>query len=87
MLEWDPKDCSSQAPRPRDSPGKDAGVGCHFLLRGSFPTPGSNPGLLHWQEDSEARAANDRHTAEHRGLYSGLRGDLDGKELQRRGDA
>ena len=23
------------------------GVGCHFLLRGIFPTQGSNPGLLH----------------------------------------
>ena len=24
---------------------------CHFLLQGIFPTQGSNPGLLHWQED------------------------------------
>ena len=31
-----------------DSPGKDAGVGCHVLLQGIFPTQGSNPGLLHW---------------------------------------
>ena len=23
---------------PRDSPGKDTGVGCHFLLQGIFPT-------------------------------------------------
>ena len=29
-----------------DSPGKDAGVGCHALLQGIFPTKGWNPGLL-----------------------------------------
>ena len=32
---------------PWDSPSKDTGVGCHALLRGIFPTQGSNPGLLH----------------------------------------
>ena len=30
-----------------DSPGKNTRVGCHALLRGIFPTQGSNPGLLH----------------------------------------
>ena len=30
---------------PRDSPGKNTGVGCHALLQGIFPTQGSNPGL------------------------------------------
>ena len=30
-----------------DSPGKNSGVGCHFLLQGIFPTQGSNPGLPH----------------------------------------
>ena len=30
-----------------DSPGKNAGVGCHALLQGIFPTQGSNPGLPH----------------------------------------
>ena len=29
-----------------DSPGKNTGVGCHFLLQGIFPTQGSNPSLL-----------------------------------------
>ena len=29
------------------SPGKNAGVGCHALLQGIFPTQGSNPGLPH----------------------------------------
>ena len=32
---------------PWDFPGKNTGVGCHFLLQGIFPTQGSNPGLLH----------------------------------------
>ena len=31
---------------PRDSPGKNDEVGCHFLLQGIFPTQGSNPHLL-----------------------------------------
>ena len=30
-----------------DFPGKNTGVGCHFLLQGSFLTQGLNPGLLH----------------------------------------
>ena len=30
-----------------DSPGKNAGVGCHFLLQGIFPTQGSKPCLVH----------------------------------------
>ena len=37
---------------PWDFPGKNTGVGCHFLLQGIFPTQGSNPHLLHWQADS-----------------------------------
>ena len=40
---------------PWDSPGKNTGVGCHFLLQGMFPTQGSNLRLLcllHWQADS-----------------------------------
>ena len=32
---------------PWDSPGKNSGVGCHFLLQGILPTQGSNPRLLH----------------------------------------
>ena len=35
-----------------DSPGKNTGVGCHFLLLGIFPTQGLNLCLLHWQADS-----------------------------------
>ena len=40
---------------PWDSPGKNTGVGCHFLLQGIFPTQVSNPcllSLLHWQAGS-----------------------------------
>ena len=32
-----------QAPRPWDSPGKNARVGCHVLLQVTFPTQGLNP--------------------------------------------
>ena len=31
---------------PWNSPGKNTGMGCHFLLQGIFPTQGLNPGLL-----------------------------------------
>ena len=40
---------------PWDTPGKNFGVGCHFLLQGIFLTQGSNPHhlcLLHWQAGS-----------------------------------
>ena len=40
---------------PWDLPGKNTGVGCHFLLQGIFPIQGSNldlSRLLHWQKDS-----------------------------------
>ena len=32
---------------PWDSPGKNTGVSCHFLLQGIFPNQGPNPHLLH----------------------------------------
>ena len=35
---------------PWDSPGKNTGVGCHFLLQGIFPTQESNPGLPHCRQ-------------------------------------
>ena len=35
-----------------DSPGKNTGVGCHFLSHGIIPTPRLNPHLLHFQADS-----------------------------------
>ena len=35
-----------------DVPGKNTGVGGHFLLQGMFQTQGSNSRLLHWQTGS-----------------------------------
>ena len=35
---------------PWDSPGKNTGVGCHFLLQGIFPTQESNLGLPHCRQ-------------------------------------
>ena len=32
---------------PSNSPGKNTGVGCHFLLQGIFPVQGSDLRLLH----------------------------------------
>ena len=40
---------------PWDSPGRNTGVGCHFLLQGFFPTQRWNPCvlcILHWQASS-----------------------------------
>ena len=40
---------------PRDSPGRNTGVGCHALLQGIFLTKGSNQHLLHhlpWEAGS-----------------------------------
>ena len=40
---------TEEAGRPQswDSPGKNTGVDCHFLLQGIFPTQELNPGILH----------------------------------------
>ena len=35
---------------PWNSPGKNTGVGCHFLLQGIFLIQGSNPGLPHCRQ-------------------------------------
>ena len=37
---------------PWNFPGRNTGVGCHFLLQGIFPTQGLNLHLLHWWVDS-----------------------------------
>ena len=50
---WQPRGLQPIRPLcPWDSPGKNTGVGCHFLLQGTFPTQGSNPWLLLCQADS-----------------------------------
>ena len=47
----DPVSCSPPGSSVHGaSPGKNAGVGCHFLLQGIFPTQGSNPGLPHCRQ-------------------------------------
>ena len=44
----DPIDCSPLGTSVQgDSPGKNTGVGCYFLLQGIFPSRGSNPSLPH----------------------------------------
>ena len=40
---------------PWDFPGKNTGVGCHFLLQEIFLTQGSNPGLLALAESLATR--------------------------------
>ena len=47
-----PMDCSlpGSSIHPWDFPGKSTGVGCHFLLQGTFPTQGSNPVLPHCRQ-------------------------------------
>ena len=45
-----PWSVACQAPLSMDSPGKNTGVGCHFLLQGIFPTQETNPGLLHCRQ-------------------------------------
>ena len=41
-----PMDYSHPGSSPGNFPGENAGVGCHFLRQGVFPTQGSNPHLL-----------------------------------------
>ena len=52
----DPVDCGPPGfSVHEESPGKNIGVGCHFLLQGILPTQGSNLyllHLLHWQAAS-----------------------------------
>ena len=46
-----PMDCSpSGSSIHGDSPDKNTGVGCLSLLQGTFPTQGSNLGLLHCRQ-------------------------------------
>ena len=48
---FNPIDCSPPGSSVHgDSPGKNSGEGCFFLLQGIFPTQGSNPGLLHCRQ-------------------------------------
>ena len=51
---------------PRNSPGKNTVLNCHFLLQGIFPTQGSNPGLLHCRQILHCLS----HQGSHRISYS-----------------
>ena len=55
---------------PWDFPGKNTGIGCHFLLQGIFLTQGLNSCLLHWQAIS-LPLSNHRspYKQESRGIY------------------
>ena len=46
----DPMDCSPLGSCPWNFPGKNTGVGCHFLLQRIFLTQGSNRRLLHCRQ-------------------------------------
>ena len=47
----DPMECSlTRFLHPWDFPGKNTGVGCHFLLQEIFPTQGLKPGLPHCRQ-------------------------------------
>ena len=47
----DPMECSlPRLLRPWDFPGKNTGVGYHFLLQEIFPTQGLNLGLPHYRQ-------------------------------------
>ena len=48
----DPLDCPARLLCPWGFPGRNTGMGCHFLLQGIFLSQGLNLSLLHWQADS-----------------------------------
>ena len=48
----DPMDCSPPGSSVWNSPGKNTGVGCHFLLQRIFLTQELNPGSPELQADS-----------------------------------
>ena len=57
---------TTRLPYPWGFPGKNTGVGYHFLLQGIVPTQGSNPHLLcllHWQEVSLPLVTPGKHQA------------------------
>ena len=54
---------------PWDSPGKNIGVGCHFLLQGIFPTQGSNPIGRRIPEENTTTKNIRRQTVLKKGLW------------------
>ena len=45
LILCNPMDCSLPGLCPWDFPGKNTGMGCHFLLLGIFPTQGLTQGI------------------------------------------
>ena len=45
-----PGTIAHQVPVSMNSPGKNTGAGCYFLLQGIFPTQGSDPSFLHHRQ-------------------------------------
>ena len=45
-----PRNVACQDPVSMDFPGKNTGIGCHFLLQGIFLAQGLNPCLLHFRQ-------------------------------------
>ena len=82
---WVPKLCLTLWPHglwparllsPWAFPGKDTGVGCHFLLQGIFLTQGSNPRLLHWWVILYHWATREALRRDDTGLYWELSGSV-----------
>ena len=68
---------------PWDSPGKNTGVGCHFLLQEIFQTQGSNSGLLHCRQI----LYHLEHTARSRGHLLGSSGRRRSRHWRKRSPA
>ena len=57
---------------PWDFPGKNTGVGCHFLLQEIFPTQGLNSGLPHCRQTLYHLSQWESHYQHILLLYSGV---------------
>ena len=58
-----------QALCPRNSPGKNTGVGCHFLLQGIFLTQGLNLGLPYCRQTLYQLSHQGRRYCWYPGVY------------------
>ena len=52
---------------PQNYPGKNTGVGCHFLLQGTFLTQGSKQSLLHFGQRQVTDQECKQRTLSHNG--------------------
>ena len=73
---------------PCNSPDKNTGVGCHFLLQGIFPTQGPSPcllDLLNWHVDSLPLAPPGKPIPYYTPVRSQHLGSLPGREKSQDG--